>query len=365
MSTSAPQLASEAPPGRPARPGSGVPDCPSEDRQPRRPSDFAPLVARIKEERLLDRRYVYYTRILGLNLLAFAAVAAAVLLVGESWWQMALAVAAAIVTSRSCFIGHDACHQQIAATRRANRIIALLHGNLLMGMSTGWWDSKHSRHHANPNHLEKDPDVAVGVLVWSADQTAGRRGLAGWLTRHQARLFFPLLLLEGLNLKLSGVLDLKNRTRREALLEGGLMLAHTAGYVALLLTAMSPLKALIFALVHHAVLGVHLGCSFAPNHKGMPSPEPGQKWDHLRRQVLTSRNVRGGPITDWVLGGLNYQVEHHLFPSMPRGNLRKAQPIVRRHCEELGLLYTEAGPIESYAVALRHMHAVGEPLRIG
>ena len=63
-----------------------------------------------------------------------------------------------------------------------------------------------------------------------------------------------------------------------------------------------------------------MGCSFAPNHKGMPTIAPEEELDFLRRQVLTSRNVRGGLLTDFALGGLNYQIEHHLFPSMPRGS---------------------------------------------
>jgi fatty acid desaturase len=81
--------------------------------------------------------------------------------------------------------------------------------------------------------------------------------------------------------------------------------------------------------------------------------------DHLRRQVLTSRNVRGGWFVDLLLGGLNYQVEHHLFPNMPRTCLRAAQPIVRAHCRALGIPYTETSLLDSYAIALRHLNSVG------
>lgn len=127
---------------------------------------------------------------------------------------------------------------------------------------------------------------------------------------------------------------------------------------------LSPGKAVVFALVHHALFGLHLGMAFAPNHKGMEMPDPdGERWGHLQRQVLTSRNVRGGILTDWFLGGLNYQIEHHLFPSMPRPHLRLAQPMVRAHCKSLGMPYAETGLIESYRQALQHMHEVGEPLR--
>jgi len=79
--------------------------------------------------------------------------------------------------------------------------------------------------------------------------------------------------------------------------------------------------------------------------------------------VLTSRNVRGGLLLDVVLGGLNHQIEHHLFPSMPAPHLRRARPIVRAYCAELGIPYAESGLLSSYAQALRHLHAAGAPLR--
>ena len=43
-------------------------------------------------------------------------------------------------------------------------------------------------------------------------------------------------------------------------------------------------------------------------------------------------NITGGRFTDFMLGGLNYQIEHHLFPSMPRPNLRRVQGLVRDFC---------------------------------
>lgn len=147
-------------------------------------------------------------------------------------------------------------------------------------------------------------------------------------------------------------------------MEGALLVGHLAAYATLLLTTMSPGRALAFAVIHQALFGLHLGMAFAPNHKGMEMPDPdGESWGHLRRQVLTSRNIRGGTLTDWFLGGLNYQIEHHLFPSMPRPHLRLAQPLVRAHCRNLGIPYTETGLVDSYRQALSHMHEVGEPLR--
>jgi fatty acid desaturase len=95
----------------------------------------------------------------------------------------------------------------------------------------------------------------------------------------------------------------------------------------------------------------------------MPTLTDADQLDFLRRQVLTSRNVRGSRVVDFVLGGLNYQIEHHLFPNMPRPNLRQAQPLVRAFCAQHGLPYVEASLLGSYAEAVRHLHTVGAPLR--
>src|SRR4029453_2824100 len=98
--------------------------------------------------------------------------------------------------------------------------------------------------------------------------------------------------------------------------EGLLLGAHVAGCPTALLVVLSPLQAVAFLAVHQGLFGLYLGCAFAPNHKGMPTLTQSDQLGFLRRQVLTSRNVAGSRPVDWLLGGLNYQIEHHLFPTM-------------------------------------------------
>jgi fatty acid desaturase len=326
-------------------------------------SDFAPLLREVKDAGLLERRTASYVIAIGLNVLLMGATWAGIILLGNSWLQLLLAIPLALVTTRASFFGHDAGHQQISCSRKVHDLIGLIHGNLLLGMSYGWWNDKHNRHHANPNHTDKDPDVGAGVLVWTMEQAEGRAGLFGWLTRYQAEIFFPLLTLEGLNLKVSSIKYLIGRPRREATIELGLIAAHLVIYSTALLMIMSPGKAIAFAALHHALFGLHLGSVFAPNHKGMEMPDCDTRWGHLEKQVLTSRNVDGGLVIDWMMGGLNYQIEHHLFPSMPRANLRYAQPIVQSYCERIGMPYLSTGVIDSYLQGLKHMHEVGRELR--
>jgi len=248
-------------------------------------------------------------------------------------------------------------------TRRPSAITGRVLGNLGIGMSYGWWMDKHTRHHANPNHEDHDPDVSPELLVWSVGQARASRGVARFVARRQAWLFFPLLTLEGFNLHVSSARALLRPGFKKPRIEAALLLAHAVGYLAAVFTLLPVGTGVAFVLVHQAVFGVYLGCTFAPNHKGMPTRVGDDDLDFLRKQVLTSRNVDGGWLVDLLLGGLNHQIEHHLFPSMPTPNLRHARPLVRRYCAELGVAYESCGLLESYRIALRHMNAIGAPLR--
>jgi fatty acid desaturase len=327
-------------------------------------SQYTQLSRQIKQAGLLDRRRGWYAAKIGSNLALFAAGAAAFAVLGESWWQLVTGAYLAVVFTQLAFVGHDAGHRQIFRSRRANDRVGLLHANLLVGVSFDWWVAKHNRHHTNPNHEDLDPDISITALAFTTDQATARHGLVRLLGRYQAWLFFPLLLLEAAHLHLASLKAILRGSGRANTIEGLLLLAHVAGYVTVLVVVLSPLQAVAFLVVHQGLFGLYLGCAFAPNHKGMPTLTDADQLDFLRRQVLTSRNVAGSRLVDFVLGGLNYQIEHHLFPTMPRPNLRHAQPLVRAFCHQHGLPYVEASLLDSYAEAVRHLHAVGAPLRL-
>ncbi|GAB3695395.1 acyl-CoA desaturase [Nocardiopsis oceani] len=342
-----------------------MPDSMTAIRGAKRGSDFAQLSRRIQDAGLMERAPVYFAVRLTLIALAFVGVWGAFFLIGNSWWQMVTAVAMAAVFGQVGLVSHELAHRQIFNGRRLSEAVGRGVGNLGIGLGYGWWQDKHTRHHANPNHEEKDPDVQAELFVWSEGQARQARGIPAFFGKYQAFLFYPVLLLEGLNLHYGSVRALFKPSTKHRVLEGALLAAHFALYLGAVFTVLDPLQAVAFIAVQQGLFGVYLGCIFAPNHKGMPTLKKGEKLDFLRKQVLTSRNVRGGAFTDLALGGLNYQIEHHLFPSMPSPHLAKAQPIVRDYCAEIGVSYHETGFIRSHAEALTHMHRAGAPLREG
>jgi fatty acid desaturase len=320
---------------------------------------YGELTAEIRALGLLRRRPWSYVATFAVVFAGLAAVVAAMVLWEQSWWLLLLAPVLGVIATQMGFLGHDVGHLQVTRSSARSRIIGLVDGNLMGGLSYGWWVAKHNAHHAHPNDLEGDPDVKAGALVFHAGQLANRRGLAAWTTRHQAMLFFPFLLGEAVNLHVASVRRLLRPGLRLRSLESLLLVTHFVAYVALLVTTLTWLQAVLFVAIHKGVQGLYLGCSFAPNHKGMPTLEPDQAADPLLRQVLTSRNIRGGPFVDTALGGLNYQIEHHLFPSMPRANLRHAQPVVQKFCYDRGIPYAQCSLIASYSAAIKHLHDVG------
>jgi fatty acid desaturase len=325
-------------------------------------SDFATLTKELKAARLLDRRRGYYAVRMTINGLLLGAIAVTFALLGDSWWQVLTAIVLAVASTQLAFIGHDAGHRQIFRSHRNNNVVGHVHGSLT-GISYQWWVAKHNRHHANPNHEDQDPDIEIHALAFSRAQAARKRGLYSWITKHQAFLFFPLLLAEAAVLRISGLIALCRNELRNPWREAALQILPLAAYLVAVFVVLSPVKAVVFIAVHQGLMGVYLGCSFAPNHKGMPIIAEGRRLDHLHKQVLTSRNVTGGRWVDALLGGLNHQIEHHLYPHMPRPNLRYAQPLVEDFCARHGIPYCKTTMLRSYAEVLRHLHDAGSPLR--
>lgn len=282
------------------------------------------------------------------------------ILLGDSWFQLLIAGALGVILTQYAFLAHEAAHRQVFTSGPANDRAGRALANLFVGISYQWWMTKHSRHHANPNILGKDPDIERDFISFTETDAARAKGLYGWATRRQGWLFFPALLLEGINLHIHGFRTVFSRGKVERRwVEATMLVTRVGAYVAVIFLFLPLGMAFAFLGVQLAVFGVYMGASFAPNHKGMPILPHDSKVDFLRRQVLTSRNIKGGWFMDTFMGGLNYQVEHHLFPNMPRPHLRKANEIAREYCASHNIPFTETTLVESYGIVIRYLNRVG------
>ena len=326
---------------------------------------FDELNARVRDAGLLDPRRDYYLLKVTVNLLLLAGCYAAVVLVGNSWWQLPVAVAMAGAFVQTGFVGHDVGHKQITKAKRLSEVLGMLHMNLGIGAAYGWWINHHNRHHSSPNNLDLDPDTVRRPVIFDEDELATkyRTPFRRFVIRFQSVMFFVLLGHEAYRIRSAGVLAARAGVLRAPALELTLVGLHFAGYLSAVLLSMSPVKAVAFILLHQVLFGLYLGAVFAPNHKGMAVYRSETDLDWLHRQVLTARNIRSSRFTDFVYGGLNYQIEHHLFPSMPRVNLRRVRPIVKEYCRQHGLPYEEVSAFASYAAVARFLGRVSRQAR--
>lgn len=322
-------------------------------------NDYQVLRRILAEAGLFQRQPLYYT---GQFAIAASLMVTSIVLVMtvDSFWLLApAAVLMAAASGQLGFLGHDLGHRQVFPNKRYNDWVML---SMLpfVGVSPGWWRDAHNRHHSTPNDLQRDPHTTIPVFAFSEDQARSKRGLLSFIIRYQALYFVPLCMLSILGTKANGVDFIVRRKVRYGALEATGVLLHVFLYGALLLSSMPLTEAIAFAAIHHVFTGFYFGMIFAPNHKGMPIFSDDDRPDFLRSQVITSRNMYPHPVTDFLFGGLNYQIEHHLFPTMPRNKLRQARPLVQSFCRREGITYYETSVLQSYREVFGHLQRIGQ-----
>jgi fatty acid desaturase len=326
-------------------------------------ASFEELSRLVKDAGLLRHRNGYFATKIVFFVLLYAATVVVFFRIGDSWWNLLVAVFAAFLFTQHDFIAHDAGHRQITRKQRTMDALGYFHGNLLTGVSFGWWVGHHTKHHNFPNHVSLDPDISRRQVIFTPEQRARKTSrLSPFIIRHQSWMFFVLILLEGLRLHLAGFVAIKlGAVKRNVPLELTLTIVHLVAYFTTVFVVLSPARAIAFVLVHKLLYGLYMGLAFAPNHKGLPVRDGDtEEWDWITRQVVTSRNLVSNRLVDMMFGGLNYQIEHHLFPAMPRVNLRQARPLIKEYCLGHGLPYVEVSVFESYRTVSRYLGKISK-----
>jgi fatty acid desaturase len=321
---------------------------------------YAELRREVVSAGLLERAYGYYLWRTALSFVLLAiGISLALTLEPSPPALLVTAVAIAFGSVQVALIGHDAGHLAIFKAAKPNWALGSLCWSLSLGISFWYWTDRHNRHHTSTNDAAADPDLQwAGLVAYSEEIAATRPNRSTRLTRYQAILgplytvFLPFgFRVEGWQFTLSHL----RGSRR--VVEIALMILSTV--IWLMPTSSLSWWWLGVFLLSQSLAGLYLALAIAPNHKGMPTWPPGTILSFLERQVLSSRNVAPNRFWDFVFGGLNYQIEHHLFPTMPRVNFGKTRALVKPFCAAHGLAYTEMGALASYRLVISELRRVG------
>ncbi len=324
---------------------------------------YAILKARVEENGLLQKQPMFYI-LCTLLIASFWILGISMLLNGTTFFSLlAATLTLAFASTQTALFSHDVGHEQVTTHAYAWIMDTII--SLTLGLSVSWWKQKHNLHHAYPNREGVDPDIMIPLLSFFKKQNKEKSGLARITAAYQHILFLPMLLFEIWHMRIAAIRYLITRRDKEKnsknIRECALIIFHLMAYMALWFLLVSPFYALLFMFIHHGVMGVYLGLVFATNHKGMPIIS--ESSDFVAMQVLTARNVRGGRLLTFVFGGLNFQIEHHLFPKAPRNRLRRIQKIVKIFCAERNIPYCEMNLLASYRQIYLYLKNVSAPLR--
>ena len=284
-----------------------------------------------------------YARRLAVLVPLFAAGFAALLAVppGPAW--AALIVATGFVSVQLGIVSHDAGHRAVHRHRGWNNFWGHVGMTFACGLSFTHWRIVHDTHHRHSQDELRDPDMQYAtVFSVHARGAAEKRGLAQALRPFQHLYFWPLGAVYSWSLRWDSVARLFGDPERTRV-DRWVLPAHYALWLLGPALIVGPAAALAGYALVSTVIGLYLVAIFAPNHMGMPSRKPGERWSYLEQQIVTSRDLSVGPVLSVVLGGLEHQIEHHLFPNIGQPKLRAARAIVTAFCAEHGLPHRAVG----------------------
>jgi len=240
------------------------------------------------------------------------------------------------------WVCHDTLHHQIFKNRRYNDGIAYFVGLVPVGYSPSWWKAKHNLHHAVPNVAGFDPDIdTMPLLAWSEKFIEGElSGLPAIMIKYQYIFYFPLLAAARLSWLMQSIIYAHSKSKSPKKELTGLAV-HWFWYFSLMILYMGIKESLLFILFSQGIGGLLIAMAFSLNHNGMHiiEKQPNYEFNHL--QITTARDIHGGLLNwaHWFMGGLDMQIEHHLFPRIPRHNLKELQGDVMAYCKKHGIHY--------------------------
>ncbi|KAJ1345323.1 hypothetical protein BSLG_000836 [Batrachochytrium salamandrivorans] len=262
----------------------------------------------------------------------------------------------ALFWQQSGWLAHDFLHHQVFKTRAYNNAMGYFIGNVCQGFSVAWWKDKHCTHHSATNIHDRDPDIdTMPYLAWSEHALEGfaeidDQQVAEFLVQNQPILYFPLLTFARVMWALQSFVWTTQPAAERTfptlpMIERICLFIHYSWLFGSAFCFATPLRGFLWILLGQLFCGVFLASVFSLNHNGMPvySTADAQKMEFYEISIRTGRNVEPTHFNNWFTGGLNYQIEHHMFPTVPRHNLHLVAPIVQDICKRNSIPYHSTG----------------------
>ncbi|GFN91982.1 fatty acid desaturase 2 [Plakobranchus ocellatus] len=264
--------------------------------------------------------------------------------------------------AQSGWTQHDYGHHSVFKDLKRSHIFHHITVGLIKGASSHWWNFRHFQHHAKPNRVRKDPDIDIAYLFMIGDNIPvewgkKKRGKMPYQFQHKYFFFLgpPLLLPIYFHFEII-YFCLKRKDWLDFSL--AILYFYRLGYM------FGPL------LGGWGTFFFYMGMRFIESHwftwvtqmSHLPNDvnRDNEQMDWVTMQLKTTCNVEPGPFNDWFTGHLNYQIEHHLFPTMPRTSFHKVQPLVMSLCKKHGLEYRNKTLYNAFADIVRMLKKSGQ-----
>ncbi|SFV55996.1 Fatty acid desaturase [hydrothermal vent metagenome] len=304
------------------------------------PDNFDEFKAKVKETGLLDRVPIRGS----IEMIAVFISLIIAYSTATMWNPFLLGLFMTLIFTRSVFVSHDILHTQYFKNKSLSMKLSYPFSAIILSNSSSWWDFKHNiNHHTYCNTINKDEDI----MALDGAFTPNNKGNSPFLKKYKHIIFwgamffmYPAFIVQSYNFVL----------KRKKYGEFALMLLHWPIIWGTMFYILPFTDALIVYLTLNFTLSPWLAFGFITNHLGCEvfDEKEGKELSWMELQMRTSRSLKGGKIVHWFYGGLNTQIEHHLFPKAPRFNLLKVQDMTRKFAEENNMKYFETTPIQAY-----------------
>ncbi|CAE7910165.1 sld1 [Symbiodinium sp. KB8] len=272
------------------------------------------------------------------------------------------------------FMSHDLLHNGVFPSVKMNSFFGWLSTTVFFGISSSQWKEEHNVHHAITNQVHEDLQftyLPVFLLHWKELLYGKGKQLPWWSTyvlRIQCFLLVPICIFIGRFNIYQVTFRHALGQRDDALRIGQFSLKEVVGlglFWAYFLTLCSLLPSAshiaVYVVMSHWLVGI-LHLQLLLNHMAMEffQGTEQQEIEWFRVQLSSSRNIRklagSNWMTHWFHGGLQYQIEHHLFPRLPRHNLGQVAPRVRALCKKYDVPYVLDSFLDTVWDVLKDMY---------